>query len=280
MNIAVIITSHNRREKTLRCLRSLTSQVPKSFKLKIFLTDDGSTDGTSASIKEEFPDVIISQGNGNLFYSKGTNLSWKKAIDQGNFDGYLLLNDDTEIINSSFWKDLKETDSWCYQNKGTHGIYAGATKSYKGEKTTYGGSIKKGKIRKKFYLLNPNGKFQECSVANGNLTYISCEVVKRLGCYNSKYTHAGSDYDYTYTAYKSGFPIILMPNYSGRCDNDHKNLKEILLKKTLKERINYLYSPVGMGLKDSLLFQKRHSPHLVIPRFFSYWFRALFPYFL
>ena len=47
--IAVIITYHNRKSKTLQCLKQLFDVVETyttNIDLKVFLTDDGSTDGT------------------------------------------------------------------------------------------------------------------------------------------------------------------------------------------------------------------------------------------
>ena len=45
--IAVLLTCHNRKVKTISCLKSLyEATLPKGFSLEIFLVDDGSVDGT------------------------------------------------------------------------------------------------------------------------------------------------------------------------------------------------------------------------------------------
>ena len=51
--IATLLTCHNRKEKTLKCLNSITAQhIPKQVgKIDVFLVDDGSTDGTSEAVK-------------------------------------------------------------------------------------------------------------------------------------------------------------------------------------------------------------------------------------
>ena len=42
-NIAVLLTVHDRKNKTLRCLENLYKQVlPNYLRLDIYLTDDGS----------------------------------------------------------------------------------------------------------------------------------------------------------------------------------------------------------------------------------------------
>ena len=55
MKVAVLMTVHNRKEKTLRCLQSLGSTLEPfadSVSVKVFLTDDGCTDGTADTIRE------------------------------------------------------------------------------------------------------------------------------------------------------------------------------------------------------------------------------------
>jgi len=52
MEIAVLITVFNRKEKTLSCLKSLFNQkLDKKITLKVFLTDDNSSDGTADAVK-------------------------------------------------------------------------------------------------------------------------------------------------------------------------------------------------------------------------------------
>ena len=39
-------TCHNRRDMTLTCIRRLVASCPSDLHLDVYLTDDGSTDGT------------------------------------------------------------------------------------------------------------------------------------------------------------------------------------------------------------------------------------------
>ena len=71
INIAVLITCHNRKQKTIKCLQALFNQSHiENVKLKVFLVDDGSIDGTKQAINELFPDVTVIEGTGNLFLGK------------------------------------------------------------------------------------------------------------------------------------------------------------------------------------------------------------------
>ena len=48
--IAVLITSFNRKNSTLKCLGKLFSQNLKEYYLGVYLVDDGSTDGTFKAV--------------------------------------------------------------------------------------------------------------------------------------------------------------------------------------------------------------------------------------
>lgn len=96
-----------------------------------------------------------------------------------------------------------------------------------------------------------------------------------MGIFSPKYIHRGSDHDYTYRAYKKGIKVIVLPKYVGRCDNDH--FDEIGFNApTLKERLAYLYSPLGYNLNNALLFQKRCFPYRYPFVFIMAYAKALF----
>lgn len=79
-SIAILLTVFNRKLKTIKCLDNIHNQNSFStYEINIFLTDDGSTDGTSDLIKSKYPNVTIIKGN-NLYWNRGMLTSWKAAI--------------------------------------------------------------------------------------------------------------------------------------------------------------------------------------------------------
>ena len=336
MKFAILITVFNRKEKTLKCLDSvMDSLMLATIKpdISVFLTDDGSTDGTSMAIREKmypFP-INILQGDGSLYWNGGMIKSWKAAIDSGEeFDGFLWLNNDTEIL-PGFWDELQEADKYCHSKYGKGGIYVGSTYGndnanlnpnpdlnenvtlryenqnvnanpnlnedvtlrYENQNVnanpnlnenerhlTYGGFNFVSKITLKDEFVVPNGDFQECQCAHGNLTYISNDVVEELGIFTDEYIHSGGDHDYTYRAYKKGFHLIVLPSYVGICENDHpKDGYDAFLKMTLKERIASLRSPIGFNMHNTLVFQRRCFPYRYPFVWLTCWLKILFPRF-
>lgn len=61
---AILITCHNRKNKTLKCLKHLSEQ---NINLDIYLVDDGCTDGTSDAVKRNFPMLLLFKGMETYF---------------------------------------------------------------------------------------------------------------------------------------------------------------------------------------------------------------------
>lgn len=283
--IAILMTCYNRRDKTLACLASLSEsyvQSHSSLDVTVFLTDDGCTDGTkeaiiSLSSNYRFP-IHILAGNGKLFWNGGMIMAWRTAIKTDDFDGFLWLNDDV-IIRPEFWTDLLQAEAYAINCYGKEGIYVGSTCSSQTHEFTYGGFDFGSKWTLNDCFVIPNGKdFQPCQCAQGNITFISKAVKEKMGILYDRYVHGTSDYDYTYRAYKMGFPLLVMPHYAGICENDHKIMTSAdYYNKPLAERIKGINSPFGLNLRNSLLFQKRCFPYRYPFIALAAYFKMLFP---
>ncbi|MDF2514762.1 MAG: glycosyltransferase family 2 protein [Sphingobacterium sp.] len=282
-NVAVLMTVFNRIEKTILCLRSLFNAPFQGTELSytVFLTDDGSTDGTTAKIKAEFPaaDIEILPGNGQLFWNGGMNNSWRAAITRGGFVGYLWLNNDC-IVLPNLWDELIGANEYSIKKFGKGGIYVGSTYNKEGTGLSYGGFNFVSKWTLKDEFLIPNGSFQKCQAAHGNITFVSHDVVAKEGIFCENYIHSGGDHDYSYRAYKHGHPVFILREYVGICENDHlKGDDTVFQELSLRERFRYLKSPLGYNLYNSLIFQQRCFPYRYVPVWLAGYTRALFPSF-
>jgi GT2 family glycosyltransferase len=107
LKAALVIPVHNRRETTLQGLRSLSRIKSGQIEIKIFVVDDGSTDGTADAVKLGFPDTALINGDGNLHYAGGTNRGIEKAL-EWEPDFIVTMNDDS-VFHEDFLNRLIET---------------------------------------------------------------------------------------------------------------------------------------------------------------------------
>ena len=277
-NIAVLLTCFNRKEKTLKALHKLIlayNSVSEQFTLKIFLTDDGSTDGTGDAVKEKYPEAIILPGNGNLYWAGGMRNSWREALKE-DFDGYLLLNDDTDVFTNVF-KELLETHKYCQKQYGKGGIYLGSTYDEKTKKISYGGAKLTNKFTFKYHFLKPNGHFQNCELGNANIMLVTNEVVKEIGILSEGYIHGVADYDYTLKAINKNIPVLTTPEYSGTCTDDHNDIYISFPEKTFSERLALLKNPLALDFKSNFNLMLRHFPLRVPFVLFSAGLKLVWP---
>lgn len=90
----ILLPVHNRKEITLTFIRNLKQQTIASFKL--ILIDDGSSDGTSESVRKELQETIILQGNGSLWWAGSLQLGLEYLkLHAQNDSSVLIINDDT-----------------------------------------------------------------------------------------------------------------------------------------------------------------------------------------
>ena len=269
MNIAVLLATYNRREKTISCLNSLYKQVlPIGSKIEVFLTDDASPDRTAEIIKKNFPAVHVFYGDGSLFWAGGMRRSWQEAI-KGTHDYYLLINDDTTLESGALLKLLSY-----YEKEHPVAICIGSTSN--GSKISYGGrKLYNQKAVQSFSIYSTN-EFLECDMANANIMLVPQKVVKKIGILSDCYTHSIADFDYTLRANKAGFKVVVAPGVLGQCIDDHgNNWKSAAV--SLTERISYLKSPKGLAYKEYLHFIRIHFPHHLPMAFLKLWIKTLFP---
>jgi len=272
--IAVLLTTFNRKQKTLNCLKSLYNQkLPQDISLDVHLTDDGSTDRTGAAVQFYYPEVNVYYGSGHLFWAGGMRNSWRNAL-AGNYDYYLLLNDDT-ALNENALEELLKYNLEAEANNELPAICIGATCDEDG-KLTYGGKKLKSKFFLKSQSVHSHDEFVECDLGNANIMLVPKEVVDKIGILSDTFTHGIADYDYTLKAKKAGFKVMTAPGFLGVCVHDHgNNWKSSNVP--LKERIQYLMSPKGLAYHEYLTFIKDHFPLSYPATFCKLWLKTFFP---
>lgn len=276
MKIAVLLTTFNRKDKTISCLNSLKEQkIVNTINLDVFLTDDASSDGTAEAVKNLFPEVNIFEGSGSFFWAGGMRNSWK-AASKYNYDFFLLLNDDT-VLNINTIQTLIGCYDVLFKDDYISAIFIGSTSDSETSKISYGGKRLISNLYLKSEGIYSSTEILECDLGNANIMLVPIAIVKKIGMLSNVYTHGIADYDYTLKAKKAGFKVYVVPGVMGTCTDDHGNNWKSQ-NVSLSDRIKYLKSPKGLAYKEYLYFIKTHFPFYLPFAFLKLWLKTLFPF--
>ena len=92
MDLSIIIVNWNTRNLLCQCIDSLT-QVLRKIDTEIFVVDNGSADGSVATVREKFPGVKLIENTVNMGFARANN----QAIYQSSGEYLLFLNPDTRV---------------------------------------------------------------------------------------------------------------------------------------------------------------------------------------
>jgi GT2 family glycosyltransferase len=256
--VGVVIPVFNRKQFTRECIQSLQMQTrPVDL---IVVVDDGSTDGTSRMLSEEFPEVIVLQADGTLYWTASINLGIRHALAL-DVDYILTMNNDTKTSPQFVEKML-----WGANQK--QGALIGALDiDMATQQPYYGGEHIHWWSGTSSFLLNKLKKedqhgLHEVSLFPGRGLLIPKAVFSKIGLFEEKkLPHYMADYDFTLMASRNGFPVYC--NYEAKLftypeeGGDHKIRK----KKTLRNYFNHLFSIKGGGnLKNFTIYTFRNWP--------------------
>lgn len=248
-NIAILLTVHNRKATTLRCLDMLYHQeLPNNCQLEVWLTDDGCTDGTPEAVMQDYPDVHIVKGDGTLYWNRGMHKAWKEASQAKDYDYFLWLNDDTNMYNNAIAELLSAS-----QSKEDKAIIVGATVSpSRPGTTTYGGRNASGSIPPL------DGKLQQVHHFNGNIVLVPRYVHNILGNLDPYFTHSKGDFDYGMRASKQGIESYQVGKPLGECETHPRVDKWCDPEIPFRKRWTYMHMPTGMPANETFHLERRH----------------------
>lgn len=274
ISIAILLTCHNRKDKTIHCLAALYDQIgiTDAYSIEVFLVDDASTDGTADVIKINFPEVNIIAGNGNLFWNRGMHLAWETAAATKDFDYYLWLNDDT-ILDPTSLLELIKTHAIATSFEQREVIITAACRSdINNDIFSYGGRNEEGSVI-------PNGTLQSCKYINGNCVLVPKAVYKILGNLSEDYTHGIGDFDYGLRALQIGFKCFTTKDYIATCEPNSEIAGWCNPNLSLLKRWSLFHSPKGLNIREYNFFRKRFWGKKWIFFTVKAYFKMLFPRF-
>lgn len=257
--VAVLMTCHNRIQKTLACLAALFGQTAcDKVHLEVYLVDDGSSDGTGKAVADKYPDVCVIYGDGTLFWNRGMHRAFEVALKKG-FDYYLWLNDDTYLYPGSLGTMLDVHASLAEVGAG-NSIVAASTRDKRTGEFTYGGYTRVSRFNPlNFHLVPPQEKPLQCDAICGNCVLIPKSVVDILGNMDPAYEHRWGDVDYGLSAREAGCTLWIAPGFMADCSANPNADKWRDRSLPLRARFRELHSLKGVGKRDWVRYVRKHG---------------------
>lgn len=254
--IIVVMTCHNRKDKTINCIKKLHEGNNCNI-YHYIVVDAASTDNTSNEIEKlEYEDVDIIHAEGTLFWNGGMHRGISEGMSAyGESDYVLLVNDDVDF-NPGIIDRLVAYAGEKYDGQS---VIVGATQDDKG-KFSYGGILYGKGLQ--YEMLGPDRPDVSCTTFNANCTLIPMHVMKQVKNVDPYYKHSMGDFDLGFRISRSGHGIYVFPEYVGQCNDNPVEgtwqdttlgiIKRLKLKESFKglpfkDWFHYLHKNFGLG---------------------------------
>lgn len=242
---------------------NLRSIKRNGFRTQVVVVDDGSKDGTSDSVRQLFPDTVVLNGDGNLWWSGAINLGIKYSLDMG-CDYVLTLNDDTRF-DENFLEAL-----FCSAEANPNTI-VGSLMAYEDsvlQRFHYLAGVKQVGYLRSLVGVSVSessiGKVSPITVdaLPGRSLLIPMNIIRSIGLFDSKrFPHGSADFDFTLRAGNKGYGIIVDTRSIVYSDLNRNNFRIFVVT---SERITFLKSlfsiKYSQNLKHSFYSSFMHRP--------------------
>ena len=112
VDVSIIIVNFNTKDLLRNCLSSQFEQT-KDIEFEVFVSDNGSTDGSLDMVRKYFPTVLIIDNQANLGFGAANN----RALDKAKGKYVFYLNSDTVVLNNAvkiffdYWENSEDKDT-------------------------------------------------------------------------------------------------------------------------------------------------------------------------
>ncbi|WP_426491040.1 glycosyltransferase family 2 protein [Hymenobacter sp. 102] len=275
----IVIPVFNRKEFTRACLQSLRRQTFTTF--RVVVVDDGSTDGTAQMLREDFAEVLVEQGDGNLFWTAGVNLGIRRALQDG-ASLIMTLNNDV-VAAPDFVADMLAKSA-----QHPTAVLGALELDIATGQPVYGGETLDWRTNTRHDLLAelPTHRrygLHPVTYLPGRGLLIPRVVLDTIGLFDEKrLPHYLADFDYTSVARRHGFPVYC--NYDAHLSTyPEESGQEITRRRrSVRGYYQHLFGIRGGGnLRNFTWFSLKNCPRPYLPYFLlNGYARRLVGYFL
>ncbi|MET9205444.1 glycosyltransferase family 2 protein [Streptomyces bacillaris] len=224
VHLAVLMTSHNRRTRTLSALAALHAQrgLPAHATLGVHLVDAGSTDGTPEAVRLLHPSVEVMSVGADTPRNQALRIASRNSRSGGGGGGshrarpggpshrwthQLWLDDGVELFPDALTTLLGTADA-----VGGGAVVVGAVRAPDGT------TVHSGRRGRSLALVEPSGERPEpCDTYDGRVVLLSRAAHDLVGDPDKVFRHRMGDYDHGCRARRAGVPVFVAPSPVGLC---------------------------------------------------------------
>ena len=273
--IAIIIPVHNRKDITLQCLGQLRNIDSDYFDFQVVVIDDGSSDGTCEAVANDYPEVTLLRGDGNLWWAGGINMGFRYVLNN-DFDFVYTMNDDVELSENTLQRLLLSAQKY-------HAAIASIAVDPDSKKIVGSGYTITGMLRKMRPLLNGlyykdvEPGLHSVDALSSMSTLIPVDIIEDVGFYDEKtFPHNYSDIDYSIRIKRKLYGLYVDKGSVIYTKGSGSNFHHLLLSKSLAEIFRSFFD-MKYGYNIKTLFNSatiRTNAIYAVPVFLN----RLFPY--
>ena len=214
LRLVIIIPTFNRKYLVNNLLHQIFGQeLSLNIKLFVVVVNDGSNDGTSEILQNNFPEVHVVNGNGSWWYTKSMNEGFKYAK-KLRPDFVLTLNDDIEI-KTNYINSLVNSFKKICHNSLIGSLSLTLSKPYR--IVSSGNRLKYKNIPKYNDLLPFNSManlkelkgIHETVILPGRGILIPYSILSELNFFDERFPQYHSDGDFCHRAKREGCKIFI-----------------------------------------------------------------------
>jgi N-acetylglucosaminyl-diphospho-decaprenol L-rhamnosyltransferase len=267
---AVVISAHRLYPTLTSCLRGFSLIVDKPEDL-IFV-NNGASPSLSALISDSFPEITSVNLSRNQLFCAGYNAGIRIALER-NYEFVLIVNADTEVINSAFVsKLLSAAERW------PKAAFLGPLVYYRNEETVQNTRLHFPSVMRNMLtwvpwrlfpaLCEPHSHCEEkVEFLNGVCVLCRCTALREFGLMDEKYGGYVEDADWSWRARNHGWQSVFIPSPSIIHHEEAEGYEHFSLKSFLLKRNTVLWY-LKAGRRLSALAYASASISLA-------WFRAI-----
>ncbi len=214
---ALVLPVRNRKAYTSAILQQLSCQITDTTDaqtIDVVVVDDGSTDGTVELITNNFGDVHLVKGDGNLWWTGAISTGMDYIQKHLHTDYIVWLNDDITLADDFIPQLIQVCQRNLHKKVITGGIVCDQSHP---DWIVFGGVIASRPI-------NNMQQFSQTTTLqvdalNGNIAVLPTQLISGIGLPNvERFRHYGGDYEYICRAKEAGYKVQLSSQLKATTD--------------------------------------------------------------